>query len=128
MGKMDLALNEQADFTKWGVSEALLRGPFVLIDVGVQSGENQRWQRLGVHLAATGFAPMKEVVRELPKQNDPRPNCHYHCMALGNVDGEQDFYFNPANPTASSMFRQGIGRFDVENAEQPRQVLIRRLD
>jgi hypothetical protein len=49
-------------------------------------------------------------------------------MAVGNVDGEQEFYFNPANPTASSMFRQGISRFDVENVEQPRQVPIRRLD
>jgi hypothetical protein len=42
--------------------------------------------------------------------------------------GEQVFYFNPANPTASSMYQQGTGRFDVENAEQPRQVPIRRLD
>jgi len=49
-------------------------------------------------------------------------------MALGNVDGEQAFYFNPANPTASSMYRQGTDRFDMENVEQPRQVPIRRLD
>src|SRR5262249_61060308 len=48
--------------------------------------------------------------------------------AVANGEGERDFYSNRANPTASSMFRQGIGRFDVENAEQPRQVPIRRLD
>jgi FkbM family methyltransferase len=125
---MDLALNEQADFTRWVVSERLLREPFVLIDVGVQGGENQRWQPLGDHLVVHGFDPIEEVVRELTEQNDHRPNCHYHCMAVGNVDGEQEFYFNPANPTASSMFRQGISRFDVENVEQPRQVPIRRLD
>ena len=38
--KMDLALNEQPDFTKWVVGEGLLREPFVLVDVGVQGGEN----------------------------------------------------------------------------------------
>jgi FkbM family methyltransferase len=125
---MDLALNEQPDFTRWVVSERLLREPFVLIDVGVQGGENQRWQPLGDHLVVHGFDPIEEVVRELTEQNRHRPNCHYNCMAVGNVDGEQEFYFNPANPTASSMFRQGVGRFDVENAEQPRRVPIRRRD
>src|SRR5262249_18970120 len=84
MGKMDLGPNEQADFTRWVVSEGLLREPFVLIDVGVQGGENQRWQPLGDHLVVHGFDPIEEVVRELTEQNDHRPNCHYHCMALGN--------------------------------------------
>src|SRR5262245_45967177 len=125
---MDLALNEQADFTRWVAGEGFLREPFVLVDVGVQGGENQRWQPLGDHLVVHGFDPIEEVVRELTEQNHNRPNCHYYCMAVGNFDGEQTFYFNPANPTASSMFRQGTGRFDVENAEQPRQVPIRRLD
>jgi FkbM family methyltransferase len=110
------------------VSERLLREPFVLIDVGVQGGEDQRWQPLGDHLVVHGFDPIEEVVHELTERNHHRPNCHYHCMALGSVDGEREFYFNPANPTASSMFRRGTGRFDVENAEQPRQVPIRRLD
>ncbi len=44
---MDLALNEQADFTRWVVREGLLRQPFVLVDVGVQGGEHPRWQPLG---------------------------------------------------------------------------------
>lgn len=126
--KMDLALNEQADFTRWVVGEGLLREPFVLVDVGVQGGENQRWQPLGDRLVVHGFDPIEEVVHELTEQNHDRPNRHYHWMALGNVDGEQEFYFNPANPTASSMYRQGTSRFDVKNAEQPRQVPIRRLD
>ena len=65
---MDLALNEQADFTRWVVSERLLREPFVLIDVGVQGGENQRWQPLGDHLVVHGFDPIEEVVRELTEQ------------------------------------------------------------
>jgi len=125
---MDLALNEQADFTRWVAGERLLHEPFVLIDVGVQGGESQRWQPLGDRLVVHGFDPIEEVVRELTEQNRDRPNRHYHWMALGNVDGEQAFYFNPANPTASSMYRQGTDRFDMENAEQPRQVPIRRLD
>src|SRR5262245_43134990 len=49
-------------------------------------------------------------------------------MALGDADGERAFYFNSANPTASSMYRQGAGRFEVETAEQVRMVPIRRLD
>src|SRR5262249_45433002 len=126
--KMDLALNERADFTRWMVSEGLLREPFVLVDVGVQGGENQRWQPLGDRLVVHGFDPIEEVVRELTEGSYGGPNRYYHCMALGNVDGKQTFYFNPANPTASSMYRQGTGRYDVENAEQPRQVPIRRLD
>ncbi len=125
---MDLALNEQADFTRWVVGEGLLREPFVLVDVGVQGGESQRWQPLGDCLVVHGFDPIEEVVHQLIEQNHDRPNRHYHCMALGNVDSEQAFYFNPANPTASSMYRRGTCRFDVKNAEQPRQVPIRRLD
>jgi hypothetical protein len=39
-------------------------------------------------------------------------------MALGDATGERAFYFKSANPTASSMYRQGSGRFDVETAEQ----------
>ena len=49
-------------------------------------------------------------------------------MAIGNADGEQAFYFNPANPTASSMYQQSAGRFGVERSEQRRMVPIRRLD
>jgi hypothetical protein len=49
-------------------------------------------------------------------------------MALGDADGERAFYFNSANPTASSMYRQRSGRFDVETAEQVRMVPMRRLD
>jgi len=37
---MDLGFNRKAEFTKWVVSAGLLTEPFVLIDVGVQGGEN----------------------------------------------------------------------------------------
>jgi FkbM family methyltransferase len=125
---MDLGFNRKAEFTKWVVSAGLLTEPFVLIDVGVQGGENIRWRPLGDYLAVHGFDPIEEVVQTLIEENRGRSNRHYHCMALGDADGERAFYFNSANPTASSMYRQGSGRFDVETAEQVRMVPMRRLD
>jgi hypothetical protein len=44
---MDLAWNRDAEFSKWVVSAGLLTEPFVLIDIGVQGGENIRWRPLG---------------------------------------------------------------------------------
>src|SRR5262249_23163530 len=40
-------------------------------------------------------------------------NRHYHRIAAGNADEERMFHFNPANPTASSMYAQGTSRFEV---------------
>jgi FkbM family methyltransferase len=125
---MDLGFNRKAEFTKWVVSAGLLTEPFVLIDVGVQGGESIRWRPLSDHLVVHGFDPIEEVVQTLIEENRGRRNRHYHCMALGNADGERAFYFNSTNPTASSMYRQGTGRFDVETAEQVRMVPMRRLD
>src|ERR1700732_1224775 len=125
---MDLAWNRNPEFTKWVVSKGLLTEPFVLIDVGVQGGENIRWRPLGDCLVVHGFDPIEEVVKDLTEANDDRPNRHYHCMALGNTNGEQAFYFNPANPTASSMYQQSTGRFGVDTSEQRRTVLLRRVD
>jgi FkbM family methyltransferase len=125
---MELGFNRKAEFTKWVVSEGLLTEPFVLIDVGVQGGENIRWRPLGDHLVVHGFDPIEEVVQNLIEENRGRANRHYHRMAIGNIDGEQAFYFNSANPTASSMYQQTTGRFEVETVEQVRTVPIRRLD
>ena len=126
--KMDLGFNRKAEFTKWVVSVGLLTEPFVLIDVGVQGGENIRWRPLGDHLVVHGFDPIEEVTETLIEENRGCSNRHYHCMALGDADGERAFYFNSVNPTASSMYRQGTGRFEVETAEQVRMVPMRRLD
>jgi FkbM family methyltransferase len=125
---MDLGYNRKAEFTKWVVNAGLLTEPFVLIDVGVQGGENIRWRPLGDHLVVYGFDPIEEVAQTLIEENRGRSNRHYHCMALGDTDGERAFYFNSANPTASSMYRQTVSRFDVEMVEQVRMVPIRRLD
>jgi FkbM family methyltransferase len=125
---MDFAYNRNAEFTKWVVSAGLLTEPFVLVDVGVQGGENIRWRPLGDCLVVHGFDPIEEVVQKLAEENRGRSNRHYHYMALGNADGEQTFYFNPVNPTASSMYQQAPDRFDLEPVEQRRTVPIRRLD
>ena len=71
-GEMDLGFNRKAEFTKWVVSAGLLTEPFVLIDVGVQGGENIRWRPLGDHLAVHGFDPIEEVVQNLDRENRGR--------------------------------------------------------
>ena len=126
--QMDLAFNHNAKFTKWVVSRGLLTEPFVLIDVGVQGGEHIRWRALDDYLIVHGFDPIEEVIQELAEANKGRSNHHYHCMAVGNADGEQKFYFNTVNPTASSMVPKPTGWFGVETVEQHRMVPIRRLD
>jgi FkbM family methyltransferase len=125
---MDLGINHNADFTKWVVSAGLLTEHFVLIDVGVQGGENIRWRPLGDHLVVHGFDPIEEVVQQLTEENRDRSNRHYYFMAVGNADGEQAFYFNPVNPSESSMYGRRVNQFDKNATEQVRTVPIRRLD
>jgi FkbM family methyltransferase len=125
---MDFALNPNPEFTKWVVNARLVAEPFVLIDVGVQGGENIRWGPLGDYLTVYGFDPIAEVIDRLKQKNAGRPNRHYHWLAVGNTDGETSFYYNAANPTASSMYQQGQSRFDVQTTEQVRMVPMRRLD
>jgi hypothetical protein len=120
---MDLTRNRNAEFTRWVVSAGLLNEPFVLIDVGVQGGENKRWRPLGDCLVVHGFDPIEEAVQQLVEENRGRANRHYHCMALGKSDGEQAFYFNPANPTASSMYQESAGRFAVVVARNHKRWL-----
>jgi FkbM family methyltransferase len=124
---MELAFNQNADFTKWVVREGLLDEAFVLVDVGVQEGESERWRPLGDHLVVHGFDPIAEAVQALSAANRSIPKRHYHCMALGNMDGEQSFYFDPVKPTESSMYRKDVGQCD-RSAQELRKVPIRRLD
>ena len=125
---MDFALNPNPEFTKWVVNAGLIAEPFALIDVGVQGGENIRWDPLGDYLTVYGFDPIAEVIDQLTQENADRPNRHYYCLAVGNTDGETPLYYNAANPTASSMYQQGQSRFGVEATEQVRMIPMRRLD
>ena len=126
---MELHSNTRAEFTKWVVRNGLLTTPFVLVDVGVQGGEAERWQTLGDHLVLHGFDAIEEVVDELKKQNLTNPNKHYHWLAAGDFDGEETIYFNAADPFSSSMYQQGEARFeDTKTVAQARPVTVRRLD
>jgi FkbM family methyltransferase len=124
----DLWFNQNSAFTRWIVSKGLLQEPFVLVDVGVQGDAHNRWDVLGDHLVVHGFDPIEEVISGLQKRNGQRPNRHYYHVAIGDNDGEATFYFNAANPTASSMYSQGGARFHRELSERPRTVPMRRLD
>jgi hypothetical protein len=52
---LELHSNTGAHFTKWVVSVGLLKAPFVVIDVGVQGGESERWHALSYQLVLHGF-------------------------------------------------------------------------
>jgi len=123
----DLSFNSRAPFTRWVTTKGLLREAFSVVDVGVQGGASVRWDLLDDHLVFHGFDAIAEVIDELKQQNAGRTNRHFHAFAIGAADGEREFYVNPANPTASSMFRQGGNRPDPAT-EQARMVPVRRLD
>ena len=125
---MNLFTNANAEFTDWVVKAGFLREPFVLVDVGVQGGESRSWHRLGDYLVVHGFDAIEEAIDQLRKRTGHLPNRHYHRIAAGNADEERVFHFNPANPTASSMYAQGTSRFDVPAGQQTRSVTVRRLD
>jgi FkbM family methyltransferase len=124
----DLWFNVHADFTKWVTAKGLLQEPFVVVDVGVQGGASVRWNLLDDYLVFHGFDAITEVIDQLNRLNIHRPNRHFHNIAIGEADAEQVFYFNPANPTASSMYEQGASRFGGRLSEQARVVIVRRLD
>jgi FkbM family methyltransferase len=125
----DLYFNRRANFTRWIVETGGLREAFVVVDVGVQGGENVRWHLLGDYLVIHGFDPIEDQIRLLKLRNAGRTNRHYHWMAAGNEDGEREFYFNRSNPTSSSFYPQGEDRFHSgERTESATRVPIRRLD
>src|SRR5262249_21174265 len=125
---LNLFTDANAEFTNWVVKAGILLEPFVLLDVGVQGGENPSWHRLGDHLVVHGFDAIEEAIDQLRNLAAPAPNRHYHHIAAGNADEERPFYFNPTNPTASSMYSQGSNRFEAPVDQQARSVPVRRLD
>jgi len=119
---MDIFFNTHPEFTQWMVSSGALREAFVVIDVGVLGGENPRWHFLGDHLVVHGFDAIKEAIDELSDKNARASNKQYHRFAIGNEDGEREFFFKPSNPTNSSFYK-------VPDPElQTRKVPVRRLD
>ena len=121
----ELCANTTAPFTRWVVEKGVLHQPFVLIDVGVQGGENKRWQALGDHLVVHGLDPIQEAIDELRRKAARRPNQRYHCLAAGSVDEARTFYVNALDSFSSSFYPRA-GR--PLATEQPREVHVRRLD
>jgi FkbM family methyltransferase len=127
---MDLAFNSVAQFTRWVVKTGGLHEPFVLVDVGVQGGENPRWHILGDFLVVHGLDAIEEVVASLRLANPENPKRQYHFIAAGDVDEERTLFFNSADPFSSSLVQQGGDRFsgDGSRTDSRREVKVRRLD
>ena len=127
---MDLHLNYAAPFTRWAVERRLMHQPFVVVDVGVQGGENPRWHVLGDHLVVYGFDAIEEVINDLQRQSAGDRNRHYYWLAAGDANGERSFYFNATDPYSSSFYEQGVDRFGLleHRRDQARTVTVRRLD
>src|SRR5262249_13904111 len=126
---MELQSNCAASFTKWVTTQGLLASPFVLIDIGVQGGESERWRALGDCLVLHGFDAIEEVIEGLKIENCERSNHHFHCIAAGDFDGEQTLFFYANDPYSSSLYEKGMTRF-IEGAPTatPRRVPVRKLD
>src|SRR3954467_6187439 len=127
---MDLRFNERCPFTRWAISAGLLREPFVVVDVGVQGGENVRWHALGDYLVVYGLDPIAEVIEALQRENRGKSQRHYLMLAAGSVDEERTLYFNAADSCSSSFYEQGSDRFGNYNnrRDTPRRVAVKRLD
>jgi FkbM family methyltransferase len=125
---VELYYNLDAAFTRWVVKDRHLQEPFVLLEVGVQGGEHRRWEQLGDLLVLHGFDAIEEAVARLKQESTAEANRYYHWIAAGAADEERFFYFNPSNPTQSSMYPRGKSRFDVTPVQQARTVPVRRLD
>jgi len=127
---VDLHANTKSEFTRWVVRSGHLREPFVVLDIGVQGGENPRWQLLGDHVVVHGLDPIKEVIDELRRRIRHQANLHYHWIAAGSEDAEREFYFNAADPLSSSFYRAGADRFGLRERriDRARTVPVRRLD
>ena len=126
---MDLYHHDQVPFARWVISEGLLREPFVVVDVGVQGGEHLRWGLLGDQVRVYGFDAIAEAIDRITAAG-VRPHRVFRAMAIGNEDGEREF-FVPPNTTAASFYEQVTLHQTAKHGDGApcaRVVPIRRLD
>jgi FkbM family methyltransferase len=126
---MDLYHHDQVPFARWVISKGLLHEPFVVVDVGVQGGEHLRWGLLGDAVRVYGFDALAEAIDRI-KAAGVRPHRVFRAMAIGNEDGEREF-FVPPNTTAASFYEQVTLHQTArhgDGAPGVRVVPIRRLD
>jgi FkbM family methyltransferase len=128
---VDLYHHDQPSFTRWIIENGLLREPFVVIDVGVQGGEHPRWEFLGDQVRVYGFDAISEAIDRI-KAKGERPHRFYLNIALGDEEGEREFYV-PANTFSASFYEDrslaaaGDDRHG-DGTPGARLVPIRRLD
>ena len=124
---MDLYHHSKPPFTNWVLAEGLLHENFVVIDIGCQGGEHPRWSLLGDKIDFYGFDPIREGVEAL--RSEGRPRRTYFEVALGDTDGEREFFVSN-NTFSSSFFGAGgealNGYPEIERGR--RVVPVRRLD
>ena len=116
--------------SNWVIENGLLQENFVVIDVDCQGGEIPRWGSLGDRLEFYGFDPIGEVIEELRREE--RPGRTYFEMALGDEDGEREFFVTN-NSFGSSFFASFASPStellgDPEIRRGARMVAVRRLD
>ena len=129
---MDLYHHTNPVFTKWIVDKKLLEERFTVIDAGCQGGPHPRWKLLGGLLDFHGFDPIVEVIDKLDHEYRCLPHYHFYPMALGNEDGQRQFYVKSESfsssfyaPSDASMV--GVSEHtDMRVGE--RTVEIRKLD
>jgi FkbM family methyltransferase len=126
---MDLYHHDQVPFARWVIGEGLLHEPFVVVDVGVQGGEHARWELLGDQVRVYGFDAIAEAIDRITAAG-VRPHRVFRAMAIGDEDGEREF-FVPPNTTAASFYEQVTLHQTAKHgdgAPGARVVPIRRLD
>src|SRR5262245_30963656 len=126
---MDIYNHEAPAFTNWVIANNFLREPFVVVDIGVQGGEHPRWERLGALVHLHGFDAIQEVIDGLKAAHAGGKNRSYYALALGNEDGQREFFVS-ADTYGSSFFSSDRSQSGKQNGISlgSRTVEIRRLD
>lgn len=125
---MELYHHTSPPFTQWVLDNRLLHSKFVVVDIGCQGGEHPRWALLGDQVEFHGFDPIREVIEAL--RREARPGRFYYDIALGDEDGEREFFVR--NNTFGSSFLgpydypQSAGDSSIERGS--RMVSTKRLD
>lgn len=128
---MDLYHHTNPVFTKWIVEKQLLRDRLAVIDVGCQGGPHPRWMALGDCVDFHGFDPIAEVIDVLTDEYRSLPNFHFYSLALGNEDGQREFYVRADTFSSSFFCTTDVPSDGVETAHAQRgvrSVEIRKLD
>ena len=129
---MDLYHHTNPLFTKWIVDQRMLEETFTVIDVGCQGGPHPRWKVLGEFVEFHGFDPVNEVIDSLQAEYRHVTTYHFYSMALGNEDGQRQFYVKSDSFSSSLYAPPDVAQLaDLEGANVrrgERTVEIRKLD